>query len=195
MMKAGSLRDAFGLRGKSKLPGNQLKAVAVLALVTVFVYVVGSWLFQSSSYATVPQVTCAGLMATLGPGNPIIAWAHKPKKEAFCVFLHDLRLDEWLSREIMHIGYIEEPLLDRIEAEIKRLAIERPGKDIHFMDIGGNIGYLSLFAASVHPSVKVTVVEPFGWHANLLERSIAVNGLSHRVKLMRVAAGDKVCTT
>ena len=94
---------------------------------------------------------------------------------------------------IYYEGVIEEPLLNRIEQEVIRLtqsAASRDKKTVHMLDVGGNLGYLSLFAARLHPSVRVTVIEPFGWHADLLEKSIRLNGLQDRVKLFRVAVGD-----
>lgn len=68
----------------------------------------------------------------------------------------------------------------------------KPGMTV--VDIGANIGYYSLLAATlVGKSGKVYALEPFGATCDILARSIAVNGMQN-VALIRKAVTNEVGT-
>jgi len=58
------------------------------------------------------------------------------------------------------------------------------------IDVGGHIGFFTMqMAEAVGPEGRVYAFEPFDANADLLERSIAENGFSGRVRFQRAAAG------
>ena len=59
------------------------------------------------------------------------------------------------------------------------------------LDVGGNVGFMALFTASIGPLVHVTTVEPHPWHLRLLQPSIAINGLNDRVRVEGTLLGPK----
>ena len=65
------------------------------------------------------------------------------------------------------------------------------GGPVHVLDVGGNVGFMALFAASIGPLVHVTTVEPHPWHRRLLQPSIAINGLNDRVRVEGTLLGPK----
>jgi len=71
-------------------------------------------------------------------------------------------------------------------AWVRRLL--RPG-DVA-LDVGAHIGFFTMhMAAMVGPSGRVYAFEPFAANAELLERSVAENGLGERVVVTRAAVG------
>lgn len=74
----------------------------------------------------------------------------------------------------------DRPLQDRL----LDLSRERP----HFLDIGANIGAMTLSILLRNRSAKVIAVEPGVEAARLLERSLRLNHLEARAELLNVAA-------
>jgi FkbM family methyltransferase len=61
-----------------------------------------------------------------------------------------------------------------------------------FFDIGGNIGFFSLQAASLNPNLKVIAFEPLDNNINQFKKSIALNpGFKERISIKEVCLGDK----
>lgn len=61
--------------------------------------------------------------------------------------------------------------------------------DMHFLDIGANIGWFTLLAASLLPDGRVIAVEPNIYNVQLLNRSLVVNQF-HHVTVYPFAATD-----
>lgn len=49
----------------------------------------------------------------------------------------------------------------------------------NFLDIGANVGYYSLIAATVNPEMKVYSFEPAKGPLNYLRKNVAINGLTN----------------
>ncbi|GAA5133725.1 hypothetical protein GCM10023213_04040 [Prosthecobacter algae] len=60
-----------------------------------------------------------------------------------------------------------------------------------FADIGANVGYFSLLVAAKRPGSHVQAFEPNPPIASLLEESVALNGLTDRVTVNRLAVGNQ----
>ena len=110
--------------------------------------------------------------------------------------MHDELHDSWLSKTISKRGRLHPAEENFIENAIQSIlavravAQRQDGCRVHVLDVGGNIGWISLVAASVSPHVCVTVVEPFRWHSTLLKASINLNGLGKRVHLVEALVAD-----
>jgi FkbM family methyltransferase len=64
----------------------------------------------------------------------------------------------------------------------------RPGDSA--IDVGGHIGFFTMhMAAAVGPAGRVYAFEPFDANADLLERSIAENDFTDRIRFQRAAVG------
>lgn len=110
-----------------------------------------------------------------------------------CRVLEDFSLyvaaeDGSLSPHLMFDGYWE----SWITLAVARFI--RPG--MHVVNVGANVGYFAiLFAALVGPDGYVTAVEPQLDLCHLIARSAIVNGLSRRLNVVPVAAGDGDAST
>jgi len=82
----------------------------------------------------------------------------------------------------------EAPVADGIARELRRAA--RPV----FVDVGANIGLMTLNVLSAQPSTRVFAFEPAAHQYGLLARTIAANRLEDRVTVYPVALGDQVGT-
>jgi FkbM family methyltransferase len=58
-----------------------------------------------------------------------------------------------------------------------------------FIDIGANIGYYSLLAASI--GIKCIAFEPIQKNYRLFEKSIKQNNFQHLIKLYKIALGEE----
>jgi len=63
--------------------------------------------------------------------------------------------------------------------------------DTHFLDVGANVGYFSLLAATRCPQGRVYAVEPDPQNFRLFSASIALNGLRERISAVQTAASDE----
>lgn len=94
----------------------------------------------------------------------------------------ELRLSEHMQSRIFWIGYYSREVI----AVIDRLA----RKDMIFIDVGANIGEITMVAAKrVTPSGQVISFEPADRHAELLERNVLENNLSN-VTVVRCGLSD-----
>lgn len=113
-----------------------------------------------------------------------------PQNGEFLIRVHSPSLDSWLSVSLLNRGQVEEDILRIIEQRMAYILKTQKG-DVHLLDIGANIGFITLFAASLSERVKVTAVEPTPWHHRLLTESMKLNPeLASRVKLFRTGLSD-----
>jgi FkbM family methyltransferase len=116
--------------------------------------------------------------------------------DEFYIFTHNPNVDNFVSKELIDNGYLHPYLLDAVKnASIEALA---KGETVRVYDLGANIGFFSLFCASLSQSIEVIAVEPVTYHSSLLQSSLLVNpSLAPRVSLVKVALGetskDKIC--
>ena len=99
----------------------------------------------------------------------------------FKIFLHDLQADSWLSgtiarRGILH-GKEEENLIKAARNLIDKY------ESVKMLDIGANIGYMSLLLASQSAKVQVDAFEPLERHRNLFTRSVEENNLQNQIHI------------
>jgi FkbM family methyltransferase len=127
----------------------------------------------------------------------ILTRSTRPSQREFWIRVHNTRQDSWLSESLINTGSVEDDILDLIETSLS-IQNER-GELIHFIDVGANIGFVSLFAAAIHPSIRVTAIEAMPWHYQLLLKSLQLNPeLASRVKLFPAGLGpvdgpDSLC--
>jgi FkbM family methyltransferase len=57
------------------------------------------------------------------------------------------------------------------------------------VDLGGNVGYSTLWWCSLYPNAQVVVYEPMPEHVELIGAHVRLNGLASRVTIRPVAAG------
>ncbi len=79
--------------------------------------------------------------------------------------------------------------LGKYESYLTRLFLEKMKKGL-VVDVGANIGYYSLLAAG--RGVKVWAIEPEEINFSILSKNMRVNGYETRIKLMKVALGERV---
>ena len=89
---------------------------------------------------------------------------------------------EHIQQQLFWYGYYEKEVLNLIERVLK------PG-DV-FLDIGANIGYFSLLAASRESKCKVIAFEPAGNIYEQLRANISLNHLTN-ITTLNAAAGEK----
>ncbi|SKB05813.1 methyltransferase, FkbM family [Prosthecobacter debontii] len=82
-------------------------------------------------------------------------------------------------------------LFGNIEPVTEAFVLDHVPPDGGFADIGANVGYFSLLVAALRPGAHVQSFEPNPPIASLLQQSVALNGLASRVKVNRLAVGDR----
>lgn len=60
-----------------------------------------------------------------------------------------------------------------------------------FVDVGGNIGLMTLYAMLSGHFSRGLVIEPDAWNLDILRRNLSHNGLSDRVDVVAAAASDR----
>ncbi len=95
-----------------------------------------------------------------------------------------------------HDPAIGRPLLFKGEYEENVISVlgQHLQPDTHFLDIGANIGYYSLFVARHAPQGRVLCFEPDLQNFRRLQASIAYNGFSDRVQAHNLAVSDEAST-
>ena len=76
------------------------------------------------------------------------------------------------------------------EYNVVRVFIELARLSKTFVDVGANIGYYSLVAAAVNPSIEVVSFEPMPSAFLYLKRNLALNGFEH-VTAEKIALSDE----
>ncbi len=114
----------------------------------------------------------------------------KPTGEAVWPNVHGFKLhidpttDTGVEHSLYYEGTYEPGTLKIIEHLLE------PGD--HFMDVGANIGLMSIFAARlVGPEGKVTAFEPHPKTRQILLKNIVLNGLERTVEVMPYALGSE----
>lgn len=72
-------------------------------------------------------------------------------------------------------------------------AIERAGRFKPggvFVDVGANIGLITLYALLSGRFARAIAIEPDPWNRSILEQNLAINGLTERVDVLAMAASD-----
>lgn len=113
--------------------------------------------------------------------HPLLSHPNGPVRDRINGMAMDLHLDEYVQRRI-HYHCHETP-----EARwVRRLL--RPGD--HVLDVGANVGFFTLLAANrVGPAGRVLAFEPVPHNIAVLERNLALNGVTC-VEVRPAAAGD-----
>lgn len=62
-----------------------------------------------------------------------------------------------------------------------------PAEGEHWIDLGGNIGAFSVWAASKHPSIQVHCYEPDETMCDMIEHNVKINKLSKQVQVFHSA--------
>jgi FkbM family methyltransferase len=57
------------------------------------------------------------------------------------------------------------------------------------VDLGANLGFATLYFASRFPHARIYSFEPHPEHCRLFADNVRINGLSHRVQIIKAAAG------
>lgn len=99
----------------------------------------------------------------------------------FRIQLHENK-EEYITRSILENGYWEKHSSELVHEILKK-------NKLLFIDIGANIGYYSLLAASI--GVKCIAFEPIKKNYELFEKSIKENNFQHLIKLYKIALGDE----
>jgi len=111
--------------------------------------------------------TTVSLLAPL-PENPTpgsaaadLVYLAKSKgaPQEFLISIHDPETDVWTSREILERGTWHSAMCSVLREWVERLRAERNGALITVLDIGANIGYVSMWVAGLGEDVKVISVE------------------------------------
>lgn len=93
----------------------------------------------------------------------------------------------------LHDSAVSRPLLlaGDYEPHVTHTLLNLLHDDTHFLDVGANIGYFSLLAATRCPQGRVFAVEPDPQNFRLFSASIALNGLHERITAVQTAASDE----
>jgi FkbM family methyltransferase len=111
-------------------------------------------------------------------------WRYRRQRDR----LPPLRLRSGVS---LNHGKLDNPLLLLDEVFINRWyrVEETPPPDANILDIGANIGAVTLFWATVSPSVRICAYEPNPAAFDMLQRNIEGNSLQERVWAFTEAVG------
>jgi len=99
----------------------------------------------------------------------------------FQIQLHENK-KEYITRSILENGYWEKHSSELVHEILKK-------DKLLFIDIGANIGYYSLLAASI--GIKCIAFEPIQKNYRLFEKSIKQNNFQHLIKLYKIALGEE----
>ncbi|TAN39022.1 MAG: FkbM family methyltransferase [Verrucomicrobia bacterium] len=109
----------------------------------------------------------------------------------------------WVVRRVERFGFdmlldLHDPAVSRplllagdYEPHVTSVLLDLLRADTRFLDIGANIGYFSLLAATRCPQGRVFAVEPDPQNFRLFSASIALNGLRDHVTAVQTAASDE----
>ncbi|KAJ3034792.1 hypothetical protein HK097_004391 [Rhizophlyctis rosea] len=132
--------------------------------------------------ATVEQ-RCNQLLRTTSFGS----------KVPFDIYVQHPDLDPWVSTMILRKGQWGKLKCDKVQEMVRKLDTGAKGKPIYVMDVGAHIGFLSFWAASSSPRVRVMAVEAHQDHFELLEKTLKMERnerLARRITLHPLALSD-----
>lgn len=100
--------------------------------------------------------------------------------DQFFIFVHDPAIDKHGSGDIIVNKKWHSLVLKALQDVIGKVA-ERSGH-VRVFDIGGNLGFIAMYMASLGEHVRVVSVEPMDLHRSLFKSSLVMNpGISHRI--------------
>jgi FkbM family methyltransferase len=85
-------------------------------------------------------------------------------------------------------GMYSRGITDAVSQHIRADLVKSEGKGCDFIDVGANLGWFSMLAASL--GCRVIAVEPQAKVCNLVRTSIAMNGFQDRVTLLEGGVSD-----
>ena len=99
--------------------------------------------------------------------------------------------DSGIARTLLSYGTHEQRSVSVFRDEPRALADDVSG-DLTVLDVGANVGYFALMAASVlGERATIHAIEPAPENVTLLERNVALNDYEDRITVERCALGDK----
>lgn len=98
--------------------------------------------------------------------------------------------DKVIGRELFLHGEFDFGKLRQALAILEREGCRRPS---HLIDVGANIGTIVIPALKRGLMRSATAIEPHPDNLRLLHANLALNELSHRVKVLGIAVGDETC--
>jgi FkbM family methyltransferase len=98
--------------------------------------------------------------------------------------------DEYISRYIRAYNCWE-PVLTEVITELIAYAhaLQQDAATHTFVDVGANLGYFSVWVASLPGNIGVVAWEPIHENLQLLRQNVALNNLQDRVTILPYAAG------
>lgn len=93
------------------------------------------------------------------------------------------RGDDWVSNQIFWRGW------DGYEPEAVPLFYRLATRSQTTFDVGSYVGYFTLLAAHANRKSRVYAFEPMPASFKRLQKNVALNGLSHRVRCIQAAVG------
>ncbi len=97
--------------------------------------------------------------------------------------------DNAISRPILVKGQYEQNVTQVLLKHLKQLKQLKP--ELHFLDIGANLGYYSLLVASQCPQAKIYIFEPDQKNFNLFTTSIIYNQFQNQIQSYRLAVSNE----
>jgi len=111
----------------------------------------------------------------------------------FDIYVHDPGQDQWTSAEIGRDGMWHKEICHEISTALHDIRARHHERDIQVLDIGANVGYVSLWSASTSDAkVHVTSIEPHPFHNSLLEKTLSLPSnkrVADKISLHKVAVG------
>lgn len=113
-----------------------------------------------------------------------------PSEKQFFIFVHDPSIDKDGSGDIIKNVNWHSLLLQSLQDVVQETIVAKDHVLVY--DIGGNLGFVSMFLASLGPHVKVVSVEPMDVHHSLFKSSLLMNpGISEQITIENVALATK----
>jgi FkbM family methyltransferase len=110
------------------------------------------------------------------------------RKKTYCGYTLLYNSGNSIIKRLKSEAIFEEKMSKAIVNDLRRFSSS------FFLDIGANIGFISLYVAREVPQAKIYAFEPGPRQASLLEKTIEVNGLKLRIMPSRVALSDSIGT-
>jgi len=175
-----------------------VKTISVcLVCVIIYLYLFGKSAATSPAKIAVHMGKFSRSFKRSGNDPMAVVLTSVPTGREFLIRVHPPARDSWLSVSLLNSGKVEETLVAALQNQLDALLQSTKGY-VHVLDVGANIGFITLYSAAYDERIRVTAVEPTPWHFNLLEQSLTLNPNLHgRVKLFNVglskSSGGTLC--
>jgi FkbM family methyltransferase len=120
------------------------------------------------------------LLKTLNYLPPIIV------KRKYCHYTLFYSLGTSIVNEISKGGFYERPLIERIQRELSSKNLSKV-----FIDVGANIGLISLQVLRICPELKIFAFEPGKVQYELLHKTVIENSLQNKINIFNKALSNK----